>query len=346
MKHRRQQIFTGLTIAIALLLSPALAQPPSAQAGEAEPIHTGPIEARPAAGKTYRIGIITYAGPGMELPIKQALAEMGYEEGVNTIYEHRFGHRDLAAMDRLAAELVEWGPDVVISLMTNAHVAMQKATARKHIPVVLWSADPLETGVIESFREPGTNFTGFSYEPYTQVLEVRFLKLAVPGLSCIGHLYNHTYAPAPSTLRELRKAGELMGVPIRVYEVLEKDGLEPAIARMKADGCGGFVVGPHELFNGNGALIGALALEYGLAAVSIQTSITEGGGLAAFSPPFERGWPAMAPVIGRILNGADPATIPIERGFKSPLTINLKAARALGLTLPESLIDGADRLIE
>jgi putative ABC transport system substrate-binding protein len=303
-------------------------------------------EQGPEAGKVYRIGIITYAGPGMEVPIKRALAELGYVEGENTIYEFRAGNRDLAAMDGLARALVAWKPDLIISLMTNAHVAVRKATADNPIPVVLWSADPLETGVIESFRRPGTNFTGFSYEPHVQMLQARFLKLAIPGIRCIGHLYNHTYAPAPATKRELEAAGALMNVPVRVYEVLDEDGLEPAIARMKADGCAGFVVGPHELFNGNGALIGQLALKYGLAAVSIQTSIVDGGGIAAFSPPFERGWPAMAPVIDRLLHGADPADIPIERGFKSPLTLNLKAARRLGLELPAQLIDEADRVIE
>ncbi len=300
----------------------------------------------PEPGRIYRIGLISYAGPGGGGPIKRELSKLGYREGENVIYEERAGNRNLAVMDREAQELVAWKPDLIISLMTNAHVAVKRATANNHIPVVLWSADPLQTGVINSFRGPGTNFTGFTYEPYTQVLEVRFLKLAVPGIRCIGHLYNHTYAPAPSTRRDLVAAGELMDVPVRVYEVLEKSGLEPAIAHMKADGCDGFVVGPHELFNGNGALIGQLALKYGLAAVGIQTSVTKGGGLATFSPPFSRGWAAMAPVIDRLLKGADPATIPIERGLKSPLTVNLKAARELGLTLPQELIDEADELIQ
>lgn len=333
-----RRIFAAMqAIGLALLV---ISGPAAAQPAEPPPVH-GPQE-----GRTYRIGIVTYAGPGMERPIKSALAELGYVEGANTVYEFRAGNRDFGAMDRIARELVAWQPDVIISLMTNAHVAVKKATEDNPIPVVLWSADPLETGVIESFRRPGTNFTGFSYEPHTQVLQVRFLKLAIPGIRCIGHLYNHTYAPAPATRRELEAAGVLMDVPVRVYEVLEREGLEPAIARMKADGCAGFVVGPHELFNSNGALIGQLALEYGLAAVSIQTSIVSGGGLAAFSPPFERGWPAMAPVIDRLLHGAGPAEIPIERGFKSPLTVNLKAAGHLGLELPAQLVDEADRVIE
>jgi len=321
--------------AMALLL---LALPGGA---EAQPASRGP-----EPGRVYRIGVITYAGLGQEAALKQELARLGYVEGKNVVYEGRAGNRDLAAMDKAAAELVAWKPDLIVSLMTNAHIAVQKATVRNPIPVVFWSADPLQTGVINSFRKPGTNFTGFSYEADTQLLEMRLLKLAIPGIRCVGHLYNHTYAPAPSTLRELRAAGALLNLPVKVYEVLEKDRLEPALAQMRADGCDGFVVGPHELFNGNGALIGQLALKYRLAAVSIQISITRGGGLATYAPPFARGWPAMAPVVDRLLHGVKPGDIPIERGLKSPLTINLKTANALGLTLSDQLIDEADEVIE
>jgi putative ABC transport system substrate-binding protein len=325
-------------VAAALLLwMPAVAM---AQAAPSAEVHG------PQPGRTYRIGIITYASPGLEQALKRALAKMGYIEGQNTLYEMRAGERDITRMDAHARDLVSWGPDVIISLMTNAHVAVQKATRTRPIPVVLWSADPLETGVIESFRRPGTNFTGFSYEPHTQLLQVRLLKRAIPDLRCIGHLYNHTYAPAPSTRRQLEAAGALMNVPVKVYEVLEASKLAGAMAQMKTDGCAGFVVGPHELFNGNGALIGQLAQEHGLAAVSIQISITRGGGLATFAPPFDKGWPAMAPVVDRLLHGADPSEIAIERGFKSPLTLNLAAARQLGLTLPEDLVDEADEVLK
>lgn len=312
--------------------------PPAAQ--------PAPSPIGPKPGRIYRIGVITYANLGMETPLKSELARLGYVEGETVVYEGRAGNRDMAAMDQAAAELVDWKPDVIVSLMTNAHIAVRKATLGNPIPVVLWSTDPLQTGVIHSFRKPGGNFTGFSYAADTQLLQMRFLKLAVPGLKCVGHLYNHYYAPAPSTLRELEAAGALIGVPIRVYEVLEKEGLEPALAQMKSDGCGAFVVGPHELFNSNGALIGQLALQYGLGAIGIQISITRGGGLATYAPPFDRGWPAMAPVVDRLLHGANPADIPIERGFKSPLTINLRAAQALGLTLPAQLIDEADAVID
>jgi len=324
----------GMLAALAILLPGQQAM--AAEQAPAPRAHAGP----------YRIGIITYANFGLEKIVKRALAQRGYKEGVNVVYESRAGLRDKEATKRYAREIVAWKPDLIISLMTNAHVAVQEATKDTHTPVVFWSADPLETGIIKSYRKPGTNFTGFSYEPFTQDLEVRLLKLAIPGIKCIGHLYNHTYAPAPGTVRNLVRAGQLMGVPIKLHEVLDESRIEEQIAAISAEGCGGFVVGPHEMLNRNGQKIGQLALKYHLAAVSIQTSVTEGGGLAAYSPPFEQGWTAMADVIDRILKGADPATIPIARRFKSPLLLNLKAARELGLKLPPELIDEADDVIE
>src|SRR5690606_33257697 len=137
-----------------------------------------------------------------------------------------------------------------------------------------------------------------------------------------------------------------MGLKIIEGEALTKEEIAPRIESFRKAGCGGFTVGPHELLNGNGALIGETALRNKLAAVSIQTSIVRGGGLATYAPPHDKGWVAMAHMADRILHGAKPAEMPIERRLGSPLTINLKAAKALGLTLPPSLIDEADELIE
>ncbi len=296
--------------------------------------------------RPYRIGIITYANLGLEEIVKRELQRLGYREGENVVYEARAGMRDMDATERHAQELVAWQPDLIISLMTNAHVAVQEATRETRTPVVFWSADPYGTGIIRSYRRPGTNFTGFSYSPHTQLLQIRLLKMAIPDLKCVGHIYNRTYAPAAGTVSNLVHAGQELGVPVRLHEILYQEEIEPQIAAIAAEGCGGFVVGPHEFLNRNGNLIGQLALKYDLAAVSIQTSVTQGGGLAAFSPPFERGWTAMAGVIDRILRGEDPAGIPVERGFKSPLLLNMSAARELGLTLPPELIDEADELIE
>lgn len=309
-----------------------------------------------AAERVYKIGIITYAGSptaagpgqpsgGERVPIKELLADFGYIEGKNVEYQYRAGGRDMQRTEQFARELVAWKPDLIIGQMTNADIAVKKATAGTNIPVVVWSTDPLEAGLIKSFARSGTNFTGFAYEPWIHMLQLRILKTVSPDIKLVAHLYNHTYAPAPSTLRGLEDAAKLMGLQIKVYEVLEKENFEKAFAAMQADGADALTVGPHELFNTNGATLGALALKYKLPLVACcQTSIARGGGLAAFSPP--NGWPAMAERIDLILKGkAKPEELPIIRTVASPLTLNLKAAEQLGLKVPPSLIDEAQTII-
>lgn len=309
-----------------------------------------------AAERVYRIGVLTYAGDpsapgprqpsgGQRVPIHELLAELGYQEGRNVVYEYRAGGRDMARTEKYARELVAWKPDLIIGQMTNADIALRKATQGTNIPVVFWSTDPLEAGLIERFSRSGTNFTGFVYEPWIQLLQLRILKIAAPDTKLVAHLYNHTYAPAPSTLRGLQDAAKLLGMQIKVYEVLEKENIAKAFAAMAADGADAVAVGPHELFNTNGDLVGGLALKYRLPMVACcQRSIARGGGLASFSPP--NGWPAMAERIDLILQGkVRPENLPIVRSIASPMTLNLKTAKQLGLTIPDSLIEEANEII-
>jgi len=308
------------------------------------------------AQRTFRIGIITFAGTpvpagaasspaGPPMPIKDLLADRGYREGQNVVYLYRAAGRDEALADRYAKELVDWGADLVISQMTNSDIAMKKATEGTRIPVVFWSTDPIAAGVVKSWAKSGTNFTGFAYEPTWALQQLRVLKLVVPTLTKVGHLYNHTYAPAANVLRDLRAEAKLLGIEILVRETLRAEEFEPAIAGMKADGAEGILVGPHELFNTNGDTLGGLSLKYRLPMVGCcQVSIARGGALASYSPP--NGWPAMADRIDLILKGkAKPEDLPILRSFASPLTLNLKTAAALGLTVPESLVQEAQQII-
>jgi putative ABC transport system substrate-binding protein len=304
------------------------------------------------AQRVYRIGIITFAGEpmggdgaGPPMPIKDLLAQRGYVEGRNVVYRYRASGRNEELSDRQAKELVDWKPDLVIAQMTNADIAMKKATEGTNIPVVFWSTDGIAAGVVKSWAKSGTNFTGFSYEPTWALQQIRVLKLVVPGLKKAGHLYNHTYAPAANVLRDLKAEGALLGVEITVHETLRKEEFEPAIAAMKAEGAGGILVGPHELFNTNGSTLGQLSIKYGLPMVGCcQVSIARGGGFASYSPP--NGWPAMAERIDLILQGkVKPDDLPVLRSFASPLTLNLKTAAALGLTVPESLIQEAQQVI-
>ena len=262
-----------------------------------------------------------------------------YQDGENVVYEEKAGERDLEAMPRLADEHVPGKPDVMLSLIMKAHIAIKEATKEAQTPMVFWSTAPQKTSIVNIFRSSGINFTGFTYEPPPQVLQMRLLKLAIPDLKCIGHSYNPTYPPAILTRQELETADRLLKVPKTL------DAFETSIAVMRDEGCSGFIVGPHELFNGNAKTIAEFAIKYRLAALSVQSSFPKAGGLAAY-PLLSNGvWPAMALVVDRILKGEKPSDIPTERCFKSPLLLNLNAVRELGIELSATLIDKAEELI-
>jgi putative ABC transport system substrate-binding protein len=311
-----------------------------------------------AAERVYKIGVITYAGdPGNAGPrqtaggngpksLAELLADRGYVVGKNLEIQYRAGGRNMERTREFARELVAWKPDLIVGQMTNADIAVKEAVAGTDIPVIVWSTDPQEAGLIKTFTHTGGNINGFAYEPWIEVLQMRILKLVQPDLKLVGHLYNHTYAPAPSTLRRLREAGKLMNVEVKVYEALKTEDFEKSFAAMKADGVTAVAVGPHELFNTNGPALGALSLKYKFPMVGCcQVSLARGGGLAAYSPP--NGWPAMAERIDLILQGkAKPSEMPVVRNIASPLTLNLKTAAALGLKIPDSLIDEATTLIQ
>lgn len=297
-------------------------------------------------GKVYRIGMITYADQGGLMDtLETYFAGHGYRKGVNVVYERRAGGRDKALTQRYAEELVAWKPDLIVSMMTNADLAVRKAIAGTPIPAIFWSADPVESGIVDSFAKPGGNLTGVTSPVDVQLLQLRFLKEVLPDLKAVGMLYNPTYGPAPAQLRQLQQAGRLFEVKVGVYQALTFTEIEPALAKMAADGLKSFVVGPHELFNTNGQAVGAMALKHRLAAASIQTSVLSGGGVVCYGPDFSRIWPAAVAMGHRILQGTPPRDIPIDRKIQCAVSVNRGALRTLGLTAPDYLLEEADRVI-
>jgi putative ABC transport system substrate-binding protein len=238
---------------------------------------------------SVKIGVITYAAGAEAITktIKAVLEARGYREGVNTTYLVREGRRDYAATRRYADEIVAWGADLVFSLMTNANIAMKEATAETRTPVVFWAADAIAAGLVRSYRQPGTNFTGFCNVPQQQLLHMRLLHRLVPNLKRVGHLYNPTYAPAARTRADLVDAGRAFGVEVRTYETLRTEDFERSVRQMHLDGMDAFTIGPHEMFNTNGERLGALAQQYRLPAIGLGPRVLRGGGVAIFTPPFD-----------------------------------------------------------
>lgn len=306
-----------------------------------------------AQGRKARIGLIHYVPKGdpfvdtgdMGLFI-EGMRKIGYHDGKNVEYLQRFGERNYAVTERHAAEIVDWAPDVIVSFMTNCNLALKPLVADNPIPIVCWATDLMAAGLIESYRRPGRNFTGFSYIPYNNWTKVRLLKMLYPKLNKVAHLFNPTYSPATAAMEEFRDAAIAMNMEFVIYETLSFDAFQPTIDAMKADGCEAVIVGPHELFNTNGATLGPMFLAAGLPAVGNQRSIVLHGGLASFNPGKKEAWPLMAFVVDDILNGASPAEIPINRNCRGPMTLNLKTARMLGLQVPAHVLEEADVLLD
>jgi putative ABC transport system substrate-binding protein len=303
--------------------------------------------------RAYRVGLLHVVGqndtsinPVDMADFKQGMRDLGYREGVDVEFRECYGNRDLARVRRYADELVAWPADVIVSFLTNANLALMEATRMSRTPVVGWGTDHVVAGTAETNRRPGKNFTGFSYMPFIYGARVRMLRMAVPHARKVGHLYNHTYSPAEPGKQEYGEILNDFGIEMPVYEALRLEDLEPSVAAMKRDGCDAVMVGPHELFNTNGKILGRLFLEHRLPAFGNQLTIPEYGAVGAMGPPHRNGWPAMAGVVDRILKGANPAEIPINRTLRGPTVLNLKAAELLGLDLPAKLIDEADVILE
>jgi len=262
-------------------------------------------------------------------------------------WTRRSADRDHDLLERYAAEVVAMEPDVIIAGDTTAtravHAALQASGT--HIPVVFWSLDPIGAGVIDSYDKPGTDFTGSADAPDTQRRQLVLLGAIVPGLERVGMLYNPTYAPAPGALREFREAGAALGIEVRPYETLTTADFATSIAAMKWDGMQAMVVGPHSLFSINGRQIGELAQAHRLPAVSLVGSVLAGGGIAAFGPDFREIWFGQAGLVDSILRGQSPATLAVRRP-PAALSLNLAAAEALGLTIPEPIKSQARSVTE
>jgi putative tryptophan/tyrosine transport system substrate-binding protein len=296
--------------------------------------------------KPQRVGLFSYA----PLPddrvaaVKRSFAALGYREGREIAFEVRSSDRDPVLTARHAEELVGLELDLIWGMNTNATVALRKAMAQRRIPVVFWATDPVESGILDDLQQKG-HFTGFAAPVDLQLLQLRFIKATFPGLQSVPLLYNSTYGPAPSAMRQLQLEAKLYGMAIEVCEVASLQAIEPELSRIREREGRAFLVGPHALFNTNGGRIGELALKHGLAAIAVQESVVRGGGLVSFFPSSRHIQAGILSMIDRILRGTPAADIPIDRKIGFTMAINTLTIGKLDLAVPEFLLREADHLI-
>jgi len=302
---------------------------------------TLPVAGRAQGGKVFRVGVLVV---GQREPFwsifRNTLKDLGYVEGTNIAFEFRSAEFVPARLDALAAELVALKVDVLVAVQTPAALAAKKAT--QTIPVVLAGVgDAVATGLVTSLARPEANLTGVS----TATAElagksVELLKEILPAARRIAAIAN---APDPfhkPFLEQLEKAGSQGGVAIERVMIEREADLEPAFARLVD--IDAVIVQPSLSVK----LTAELALKHRLPSASASRRFTDAGGLLAYAADIQHLYRDSAVYLDKILKGTKPGDLPVQGPVQIELVINLRTAKVLGITVPQSILIRADEVIE
>ena len=299
-------------------------------------------------GKVYRIGLLspTSQSPSIEA-IREGLRTLGYVEGQNLVIEYRSAEGRFDRLPDFAVELVRLHVDVIVAVVTQASVAAKNATST--IPIVMMAVgDPVGAGLVASLARPGGNVTGTSgmaVEVASKLLEL--LQQVAARIHRVSVLWN----PANEVFQgQMVKATEAaarsMGIQLQMLAARDVKEIDRAFAAMTKGRAEALVVLPDPVFVAQHSRIAVFAARNRLPSVSGSSGYAEEGGLITYGPDFFELGRRTAAYVDRILKGAKPGDLPIEQATKFELAINLKTAKALGLTIPPSLLQRADQVIE
>ena len=281
--------------------------------------------------------------------ISLALRELGYIEGQNIAIEYRYAEGKIDQAPKLLAELVRLKVDILV-VAGGSPWARAAKNATKTIPIIMTGtgADPVAAGLIESLARPGGNVTGITnLSRKLGGKRLELLKEAVPKLARVAVLYDPT-APDPSieVKEDLPVAASALGLTIRTWEVRDTDGFEKVFTtlnKQRPDGL--YVPGGGALMNANQTRIAGFALKSRLPSVYSSGEYVDGGGLMSYGADLAASYRLVAIYVDKILKGAKPADLPVEQPTKFELMINLKTAKQIGLTIPQSMLYRADKVI-
>ena len=309
------------------------------------------VEAQPA-GKVYRIGYLSNSPPNtleisrLHEAFRQGLRERGWVEGRNAVIEWRFAEGRMERFPDLAADLVRLKVDLIVTTGGPAARAAKQATTT--IPIVAVAvSDPVGQGFVASLARPGGNVTGLAtLFPELAVKRLGLLKEILPGVSRVAVLWNAANPGGVIILRGVQAAARTLGVTLQSREVRGPDDFEAAFAKMSRERHDALMILDDPLLFQYRASLVDFAAKKRLPTMHPFRESVEAGGLIAYSVnPAELNRRA-AEYVDKILKGADPAELPIEQPTEFELVINLKTAKALGLTIPPSLLQRADQVIE
>jgi putative tryptophan/tyrosine transport system substrate-binding protein len=322
----------------------------------------GALLARPFIGhaqptdKARRIGFLSLetadsaGGQNAQKLIPEALRQRGWIEGGNLVIEWRWANGKIADLPELAAELVRSKVEIIVARTNSPIQAAMKAT--QTIPIVMLNGNfPVELGLVQSLARPGGNVTGTSYLASPEVFAKHFqiLKELAPRTDRIAVLWNANFNGTPLALAVLavdKRAAAQLGMTVQYFDFRQPDDVPAMLNAIAASGIKAVFYGGSPILRTRTAEIMAFLREQRMASISVIPSFAEAGGLAHYSPVDIDTYDRTASYVDRILRGAKPSDLPVEEPTNFEFVINLKTAKAIGLTIPQSALVRADRVIE
>jgi putative ABC transport system substrate-binding protein len=309
-----------------------------------------PLAARAQQPAMPVVGFLSPGSPGgvetlAGTPFLQALNERGFYEGRNFKFEFRSAENQHDRLPGLARDLVQRRVDVIVA---GGPAAPAAKAATSTIPIVFGvGADPVELGLVSNLARPGGNVTGvtaLNRELMAKRLEI--LRELLPNETVVGLLVNPNNLNTDSVVRELREVSQSRGFALPVVAVTTKSDLDKAIANLVQSGAGSFMYSFDSLFASSYDRLAALASQYRIPAIYHQREAVENGGLMSYGARSADEWRLVGQYTARILKGERPGDLPVQQATRVDFVINLKTAKALGLTIPLTLYARADDLIE
>jgi putative tryptophan/tyrosine transport system substrate-binding protein len=295
--------------------------------------------------KIFRIGYLA-TGSGGESSLRQGLRELGYVEGKNIIIEDRFAEGKFDRFPALAAELVRLKVDVIVTQGTPAATAAKNATST--IPIIMsGGTDPVATGLVQSLARPGGNITGFTImneELAGKRLEL--LKETNPKVSRLGVLWNSANPGAAVVFKQTKSSAQELRLSLQSLDVQTVNDLQGAFDAATRSGVNGLVLLATAPINNHLKLVADLAVKNRLPSIYDRSEFVEAGGLMSYGPNVPDMSRRAATYVDKVLKGANPGDLPVERPTKFELMINLKTAKQIGLTIPPNVLVRADKVIK
>jgi putative ABC transport system substrate-binding protein len=300
--------------------------------------------------KMYRIGFLGNSTAALEAdlvgPFRDGLRDLGYDEGRNVLIEYRWAEGKYERFPALIAELIALKVDVLVTAGTPATLAVKKATTS--VPLVMIAVgDPVGTGIVPALNRPGGNITGLtSISPELDGKRLELLREVIPQLSHIAVLWNAGSPLQVVAEKQTQAAAKVLRMKVLSLGVRTQEEIEAAFAAIVRERPGALLVLADRLFLHHRARIMEFAAQHRLPGVHAYRELVEAGGLMSFGPSYAGMHRRAATYVDKILKGAKPADLPVERPATFELVINLKAARGLELAIPQHVLLRATELIQ